>query len=59
MDFKDFLIKKKISPEKFQQGDPERWEEFSLLYEQVHPASFTSQKLFLINTIRRKFPLDG
>ncbi len=57
MDFNEFLINKKIDPIKFQQGDPERWEEFKLLFGQVHPASFTSQKLFLINIIRRKFPV--
>jgi hypothetical protein len=58
MDFKEFLIKKKIDPDKFESGDPARWEEFSQLFGQMHHTSFTSQKLYLINTIRRKFPLS-
>jgi hypothetical protein len=57
MDFQEYLLKKNIDPEKFQAGDPVRWMEFRTLFEQVHPNSFTAQKLYLINQIRRQFPL--
>lgn len=57
MDFKEYLIKKKIDPIKFEKGDSDKWNEFKSLYEQVHPSSFTAQKLYLINGIRRLFPL--
>ncbi|CAN5124640.1 hypothetical protein BH23BAC1_BH23BAC1_31340 [soil metagenome] len=57
MDFHEYLIKKNIDPAKFEKGDPDRWADFKNLYEQVHPASFTAQKLYLINRIRRQFPL--
>lgn len=57
LDFKSYLIKKKIDPEAFAKGQPERFEEFKSLFDQVHPDSFTAQKLFLINPIRRTYPL--
>ena len=57
MDFKNYLIKKKIDPEAFAKGQPDRYEEFKVLFDQVHPDSFTAQKLFLINPIRRTYPL--
>ena len=57
MDFREYLIKKNIDPDKFEKGDQAHWEDFKNLFEQVHPASFTAQKLYLINRIRRQFPL--
>lgn len=32
--------------------------ELKKLYDQVHPNSFVAQKLFLINKIRRMYPLQ-
>ncbi len=57
MSFNDYLIKKKIDPQAFSQGESDRFNEFKELYDQVHPDSFTAQKLFFINKIRRSFPL--
>ena len=57
-EFEEFLKKKKIDPLKFKVGNPEKWEEWESLFLQVHPKSFTSQKLFLINAIRRKYHLE-
>lgn len=56
-EFEEFLKSKKIDPEKFKSSEPHRWEEWKALFEMVHPKSFVSQKLFLINGIRRKYPL--
>ena len=58
MSFTDYLINKKIDPEKFKEGDRERFDSFQVLFDQVHPKSFTAQKLFLINQIRRTYHLD-
>lgn len=55
--FEEYLIQKRIDPVAFKHGEANRWQEFSYLFEQLHPDSFTAQKLFLINAIRRKYPL--
>jgi hypothetical protein len=56
--FEAYLIGKKIDPEKFRAGDPAIWQEFATIFPQMHPKSFTAQKLYLINGIRRKYPLN-
>ena len=55
MDFISYLKNKKIDPEKLNASEPDLFSEWSSLYEQVHPNSFTQQKLFLINILRKKF----
>lgn len=58
-DFETYLTTKKIDSKAFREGDPEKWQEFKALFEQVHPSSFTAQKLFLINSTRRSYPLKA
>ncbi len=53
----EYLIQKKIDPNKFKEVESEKYEEFETLFSNVHPNSFTLQKLNLINFIRRKYPL--
>ena len=55
--FKEYLIKKKIDSDRFRQEAASQWESLKALFDQVHPKSFTVQKLYLINPIRRKYPL--
>ena len=57
MDFEQYLISKKIDPAAFQQAEPARWHEWKKLFEEMSPNSFTAQKLYLINPIRRKYTL--
>lgn len=57
MSFSDYLTKKKIDQQAFVKGEASRFEELKMLFDQVHPNSFTAQKLFLINKIRRAYPL--
>jgi hypothetical protein len=57
VDFQTYLTSKKIDPQMFGQAEPELWKTWSIEFEQMHPASFTAQKLYLINPIRRKYPL--
>lgn len=59
MDFDEYLKGKKIDPAKFKANSPERFKEWETIFSQVHPESFTQQKLFLINKIRRDNSFDG
>lgn len=56
-DFKTWLKQKKINPKAFASAEMERFMELKRLFDQVHPNSFTAQKLFLINKVRRSYPL--
>ncbi|GAB3271567.1 hypothetical protein GCM10027347_42920 [Larkinella harenae] len=55
MTFEEFLISKKINEQLFRQQEPARFEAWKTEFEQLHPESFTTQKKFLINEIRRKY----
>jgi hypothetical protein len=57
VNFEDYLISKKIDSAAFLRSEPERWKTWHAEFEQVHPNSFTLQKLNLINPIRRKYLL--
>jgi hypothetical protein len=57
MTFEEYLASKKIDSVAFSVEEPDRWKEWSSLFEAMNPASFTSQKLYLINPVRRKYPL--
>jgi len=57
MTFEEYLHEKKIDPVEFKVGEPDRWQEWAALFKEVSPASFTSQKLYLINPLRRKYRL--
>lgn len=55
MEFEEYLKSKKIDPVKFKSAEEDQYNEFKTLFNQIHPNSFTHQKLFLINKIRRKY----
>lgn len=57
MDFADYISSKKIDAEAFSASEPGMYQEWESLYGQMSQASFSQQKLFLINGIRRRFPL--
>ena len=57
MTFEEYLIQKKIDGPQFRAAEPELYAEWSTLFEQMHPESFTTHKKFLINRIRRKYLL--
>jgi len=56
--FEEYLIQKKINSKTWQSAESEKWQSFKTLFEQVHPDSFTAQKKFLINDLRRMYPLE-
>lgn len=55
MEFEEYLTQKKIDVSQFQQAEPERYAEWKREFEQMSPASFTVQKKFLLNDIRRTY----
>ena len=57
MDFEAYLISKKIDSAEFLKAEPDAWKNWKIEFDQMHPASFTAQKLYLINPIRRKYLL--
>jgi hypothetical protein len=57
MNFEEYLIGKRIDSLAFKSAEPEVWNEWDGLFEQLSEASFTAQKLYLINGIRRKYLL--
>jgi hypothetical protein len=58
VNFEDYLLSKKINSLAFKAAEPECWQAWQEEFNHVHPDSFTSQKLYLINPIRRKYPLQ-
>ena len=58
MNFIEYLKSKKIDPEKFKLAQQDQFVEWLELYNQLHPNSFTQQKLFLINNLRRKYTYE-
>ena len=57
MNFEEYLISKKIDPDKLKSGDEALYKNFNRMFDEIHPDSFTQQKLFLINNLRRKYLL--
>lgn len=57
MTFDEYLELKKIDGKTFQKRDSEQFSILENLFNQMHPNSFTAQKLFLINRIRRNYPV--
>lgn len=57
MTFEEYLVSKKIDSVAFSAAEPDRWKEWNSLFEVMNPTSFTSQKLYLINPVRKKYPL--
>jgi len=56
MSFDEYLASKKIDSIAYKAAEPKQWSQFATIFDQMHPKSFTMQKLNLINGIRRKFP---
>ncbi len=59
MTLEDYLSGKKIDPALFRAAEPARWAEFRTSFEGVHPDSFTAQKKFLLNDLRRRYLLPA
>jgi len=55
LSFVDYLTRKKIDADLFQQAEPVRYAEWEREFIVMHPDSFTVQKKFLLNDTRRKY----
>ena len=55
MTFVEYLYSKKIDSSAFKEKEESRYNELEMLFDQMHPDSFTAQKLYLLNPIRRKY----
>jgi len=58
MEFEDYLKVKKIDSVAFSKADSGRYAEWKTIFQTMHPDSFTAQKKFLINDIRRRYHLN-
>jgi hypothetical protein len=59
MTWEEYCKKKKINSEAFKKAEPERWLSLKTIFEQVHPNSFTEQKKFIINNLRRLYKVEN
>jgi len=59
MDLSQYLHSKKIDAKSFAAAEPDRFTAWEKEFVEVSEASFTQQKLFLINGLRRRFPLGN
>lgn len=57
MTFKEYCLSKNIDASAFKRTEKSLWNEFEILFDQMHPSSFTVQKKFLINKLRKRFHL--
>ncbi|RAV99776.1 hypothetical protein [Pseudochryseolinea flava] len=57
MNFEEYLISKRIDSDAFKKAEESMWLTWKDEFEQIHPNSFTLQKLNLINPVRRKYQL--
>lgn len=57
MNFEDYLVSKKIDASAFLKAEPDLFNNWKSEFGQMHPNSFSVQKLNLINPIRRKYQL--
>lgn len=57
MTFSEYLVSKNIDEVSFASQDAQTYSIWKSMFGQVHAASFTEQKKFKINQIRRKFLL--
>lgn len=55
--FKDYLTGKKIDADQFKRSEHQLYIDLEKQFDQMHPNSFTDQKLFIINPLRRKYLL--
>jgi hypothetical protein len=59
MKFEDYLTSKKIDSGLFRERQPDVWLSWKKEFEQLNLNSFTAQKLYLLNPVRRKYLLKS
>ncbi len=59
MVFEEYLTTKKINYELFIWSDEVLFHNLKVQFNQMHPESFTAQKKFMINGLRRKYKMTS
>jgi len=59
MEFEEYLKKKKIDPIQFRSKEQTKYESLKVYFDAAGFQSFDHAKKFLINPIRRQFPLQN
>jgi hypothetical protein len=59
MTFSEYLISKNIDESSFSAGENAMYSQWKNVFDQSSPNSFTDQKKFKINQIRRKYLLKS
>ena len=57
MTFEEYLISKKIDRNLFENSDSDLFHSWGTMFDQIHPSSFNEQNKFIVNKIRRKYPI--
>ena len=57
MTFEEYLISKKIDQNLFKNSDSDLFHSWETMFNLIHPVSFTEQNKFIVNKIRRKYPM--
>lgn len=57
MEFEEYCTLKKIDAKQFEQAESVLFAELKSIFSEMHAESFTVQKKFLINNLRRRFKL--
>lgn len=58
-DFDAYLESKKMDATAFKKAEENLYVRWEAEFAEMHPESFTAQKLYLINPLRRKYPLKN
>lgn len=58
MTFEQYLTEKKINYDSFLWSNPKQYNDFKVLFNIVHPDSFTMQKKFFLNKLRMQYPIS-
>lgn len=57
MEFVDYCNKKNIDAKAFEDAEKLYYADLKAIFDQMSEASFTQQKMFIINKIRRKYQI--
>lgn len=59
MKFEEYCSTKNIDAIAFENAEKLYYADLKVIFEQISEASFTQQKMFIINKIRRKYQLQN
>lgn len=57
MEFEEYCTKKNIDAKAFEDAEKHYYAELKAIFDQISEASFTQQKMFIVNKIRRNYQI--